>query len=69
MRGAAAIIVGFTTARLSMSLGMRPSIATVWPILTWPEVSTLPKLCDSGSHRYSRSASVRKPTAAMASAV
>jgi hypothetical protein len=69
MRGAAAIRVGFTTARLSMSLGMRPSITWVWPMTTQPPVSTLPKLCDSGSHRYSTSSGLMRSVDFIASAV
>jgi hypothetical protein len=51
-RGAPAMNVGRITARLSTSLGMRPSTAEANPTASWADSSTFPNECDSGSHRY-----------------
>ena len=67
MRGAAPMKVGFTTARLSMILSTRPSMAAEYPQAIWVDISTLPKECAIGSQRNSRSSSLRMFCALMAS--
>ena len=67
MRGAAPMNVGFTTARLSMILSTRPSMAAAKPHAIWVDISTLPKECAIGSQRNSRSVSSRMFCAAIAS--
>ena len=53
--------VGWTTGRFSMILSTRPSTAVTCPTSIWPEISTLPKTCDSGSHRYCTSSRAEQP--------
>ena len=67
MRGAAPMNVGFTTARLSMILSTRPSMAAEKPQAIWVDISTLPNECAIGSQRNSRSSSLRMSCARMAS--
>ena len=62
MRGAAAMNVGETTARLSMILSTRPSTAAAEPVASCAASSTLPNECDSGSQRYCTSSSVSRPS-------
>ena len=42
IRGTAAMIVGFTTARFSMIFGIRPSTAVTEPDAMCADISTLP---------------------------
>ena len=67
MRGAAPMKVGFTTARLSMILSTRPSMAAEKPHAIWVDISTLPNECAIGSQRNSRSSSLRMFCARIAS--
>ncbi len=69
MRGTAAMYVGRTTGRFSMILSTRPSTAVTCPTSIWPEVSTLPNTCASGSHRYWTSSPLTSPVAAIAFAM
>ena len=59
--------VGFTTARLSMILSTRPSMAAEKPQAICVDISTLPNECAIGSQRNSRSLSLRMFWARMAS--
>ena len=66
MRGAAPMKVGFTTARLSTILSIRPSMAVVKPICSGSVRRFLPKKCASGSQRYWTSVSSRMLMASVA---
>ena len=67
IRGAAPMKVGLTTARFSMILSTRPSIAAENPQAICVDMRTLPNECAIGSQRNSRSLSLRMFRARIAS--